>query len=165
MSSSDPYRPPQAVVADRERPRGAPVKGMALGLLVDIGGSLLANFALIFVWAMWLAASGDDAQAIEEAMKVQADPTSGISIIAYALGMVFSWLGGYACARIARETELRCAGVVAGVGLVLSFIFGADLMTPLFFVMVVTGALVVVLGGWMGAQRNARQAISTNGRD
>jgi hypothetical protein len=158
MSSPDPYRPPQATVVDQDRPRGAPVKGMALGLLVDIGGSLLANFALIFIWAIWLAASGDDAQAIEEAMKGQADPTSGISLIAYALGMMCSWLGGYVCARTARETELRCAGVVAGAGVAIAFIFGADLMTPLYFLMVVTGALVVMLGGWMGAQRNARQA-------
>jgi hypothetical protein len=157
MSSPSPYRPPQAPVADQDRPRGSPVKGMAFGLVVDLGGTLVANFALLFVWAIVLGASGQDAQAIEAALNQQADPTSGISIVANSLGMVCSWLGGYVCARVARETELRCAGVVAGLGIVIALLLGGDAMTPPFFALVLLGAAIVMLGAWMGAQRNARQ--------
>ena len=157
MSSPSPYRPPQAPVADQDRPRGSPVKGMAFGLVVDLGGTLVANFILLFVWAIVLGVSGQDAQAIEDALSQQADPTSGISIVANSLGMACSWLGGYVCARVARETELRCAGVVAGLGVVIALLLGGDAMTPLFFVLVPLGAAIVMLGAWMGAQRNARQ--------
>lgn len=157
MSAPSPYRPPEAPVADQDRPRGSPVKGMIFGLLVDIGGSLLAGIVLTFVWAIWLGATGHDAKAIEAALTERPDPTSAFSLIANALGMGFSWLGGYVCARVARETELRCAGVVAGVGVAISPLFGLDLTSPFYLAMVVLGAALVMLGGWMGQQRNARQ--------
>jgi hypothetical protein len=158
MSSPSPYRPPQAPVADQDRPRGSPVKGMAFGLMVDIGGTLCASYALMFIWAIRLAAQGHDAKAIEEMLNQQfADSTSDVGIAANVLGMAFSWLGGYVCARVARETELRCAGVVAGLGIGLALLLGGDAMTALHFGLVLLGAAIVMLGAWMGAQRNARQ--------
>jgi hypothetical protein len=156
MSAPSPYRPPEAPVADQDRPRGSPVKGMFFGVLVDIGGPLVLEVALIFVWAMVLGASGQDAQAIQEALSRQADPMSGISLVANSLGMVCSFFGGYVCARVARETELRCAAVVAGVGIVFVLLLGADQMTPLLFALVLLGAAIVMLGAWVGARQNAR---------
>ena len=52
--------------------------------------------------------------AITQAM-TENDPMSGVSLISYVVGTAFSWLGGYVCARVAQETELRCAAVVAAV--------------------------------------------------
>ena len=164
MSSPDPYRPPQAAVADREQPRGSPVKGMAFGLLVDIGGSMIAALILFFAWAIWLGASGLDAEAITQAM-AENDPTSGISLVGYVVGTAFSWFGGYVCARVARETELRCAAVVATISGALALAMSAELPLPLYLLLTVLTVAAVMLGGWMGAQRNARQAIATNGRD
>ena len=56
-----------------EARRGAPVKGMIFGVLVDIGGSLLASFVLFFVWAIWLGASGLDAESIGGCMGQQSN--------------------------------------------------------------------------------------------
>jgi hypothetical protein len=156
MSSPDPYRPPQAAVADVERPRGSPVKGMIFGLLVDIGGSTIAAFLLFFTWAIWLGASGLDAEAITQAM-VENDPMSGISLISYTVGTAFSWLGGYVCARVAQETELRCAAVVATISGAVALAMGTELPLPLYLLLTALTVAAVMLGGWMGAQRNARQ--------
>lgn len=164
MSSPDPYRPPQAAVADQEPPRGSPVKGMIFGLLVDIGGSMIAALILFFAWAIWLGASGLDAEAIMQAM-AENDPTSGISLVGYVIGTAFSWSGGYVCARVARETELQCAAVVATISGALALAMSAELPLPLYLLLTVLTVAAVMLGGWMGAQRNARQAIATNGRD
>ena len=155
MSSPDPYRPPQAAVADQERPRGSPVKGMALGLLVDIGGSLLASFMLLFLWAIWLGASGLDAETIAQAM-AEPDPLSTVSLVGYTAGGGFSWLGGYVCARVARETELRCAAVIATLSSLVSLAMGMGLPLGLYLFLTVLTFATVMLGGWMGAQRNAR---------
>jgi hypothetical protein len=156
MSSPDPYRPPQAVVADQEPRRGSPVKGMIFGLLVDIGGSMIAAFILFFTWAIWLGASGLDAEAITQAM-AENDPMSGISLIGYVVGTGFSWLGGYVCARVAYETELRCAAVVATISAAVALAMGTELPLPLHLLLTALTVAAVMLGGWMGALRNARQ--------
>ena len=139
-----------------DAPRGSPVKGMALGLAVDIGGSMLAAFLLFFTWAIWLGASGLDAEAITQAM-TENDPMSGISLISYVVGTAFSWLGGYVCARVARETEMQCAAVVATVSTLTALAMGTGLPFALYLLLALLTAGSVMLGGWMGAQRNARQ--------
>jgi hypothetical protein len=135
-------------------PRGSPVKGMTFGILVDLVGSTVAGFLLMFAWGVWLAASGANAEQIEQAVQ-NVDPMSGIALLGYVVGAGFSCLGGYVAARVARETELRCAAVVAlvscsvGVALAWEFPFWLNLL------LVVLTAASVMLGGWMGAQRNA----------
>jgi hypothetical protein len=140
-----------------DAPRGSPVKGMIFGLLVDIGGSLVASFVLFFVWAIWLSSSGLDAEAVAQSM-AEPDPLSGFSLASYALGGGFSWLGGYVCARVARETELRCAAVIATISSLVSLAMGVGLPPGLYFFLTVLTFASVMLGGWMGEQRNARAA-------
>jgi hypothetical protein len=137
-----------------DAPRGSPVKGMVYGVLVDIGGSLLASFVLFFLWAMWLAATGMDATSIQQAM-AEPDPLSAVSLIGYATGTALSWAGGFVCARVAKETELQCAAVVATVSglLALTMGSGAPFELHLFLTVLTVGA--VMLGGWMGQQYNA----------
>jgi ABC-type antimicrobial peptide transport system permease subunit len=89
---------------------------------------------------------------------VENDPTSGISLIGYAVGTAFSWLGGYVCARVAQETELRCAAVVATISAATALAMGSELPLPLHLLLALLTVAAVMLGGWMGAQRNARQA-------
>jgi|SRR5688572_3471664 hypothetical protein len=139
-----------------EAPRGSPVKGMIFGVLVDIGGSLLASFVLFFVWAIWLGAAGLDAEGIAKAMS-EPDPLSAVSLIAYALGAGFSWLGGYVCAVVARETELQCAAVVATISSLVALAMGAGMPLGLYLFLTVLTFATVMLGGWMAMQRNRGQ--------
>lgn len=155
--SESPYRPPEAAVADPEARRGAPVKGMILGLVVDIGGSLLASFVLFFVWAIWLGMQGVEPEAIAETL-AEPDPLSGFSFFAYIVGGVFSWLGGYVCARVAQETELRCAAVVGVISTLLALAMGWGLPFGLHLFLTALTFGAVMLGGWMGQQRNLRTA-------
>ena len=140
-----------------DAPRGSPVKGMIFGLLVDIGGSLVASFVLFFIWAIWLSSSGLDADAVAQLM-AEPDPLSGFSLASYTLGGGFSWLGGYVCARVARETELRCAAVIATISSLVSLAMGIGLPPGLYLFLTVLTFASVMLGGWMGEQRNARAA-------
>jgi hypothetical protein len=139
-----------------EAPRGAPVKGMIFGVLVDIGGSLIATFALFFVWAIWLGASGLDAEAIAKAMS-EPDPLSQVSLVGYVVGTGFSWLGGYVCAVVARETELQCAAVVATISTLVALAMGSGMPLGLYLSLTVLTFAAVMLGGWMGQQQNRRQ--------
>jgi len=156
VSAPDPYRPPAAPVADRDRPRGSPVKGMMFGVLVDLGGSFAAAIAMSFAYGIWLAASGMAPGEIEEAL-TQRDPGSAFSLFAYAVGTGFSWLGGYVCARTAKETELKCAGVVATVSSVTGLLLSMDQPLELNLALLLLTVGAVMLGGWIGQQRNRRQ--------
>jgi hypothetical protein len=137
--------------------RGAPVKGMILGVVVDIGGSLLASFVLFFIWAIWLGATGHDAEAITQEMS-KPDPLSQPSLVGYAVGTGFSWLGGYVCAVVAQETEMQCAAVVAAISTLVGLAMGAGLPLGLYLTLTALTFATVMLGAWMGQQRNARQA-------
>ena len=139
-----------------DAPRGSPVKGMILGVVVDIGGSLIASFVLLFAWAMWLGASGMDAESIAQTM-AEPDPLSSFSLTSYAVGGGFSWLGGYVCARIAQETELTCAAMVATISTLLALAMGFGLPFALHLFLTALTAAAVMLGGWMGQRQNARQ--------
>ena len=157
MSSPSPYRPPEAPVADQDRPRGSPVRGMLYGALVDIGGTLLAGIVLGILWGSWLAASGNSAEQIAEAVK-NPDPTSLVAIAGYVIGTAFSGLGGYVCARVARETELRCAAVVAGISIAFGFAVGGAQTFEMGVLMVVTTVAAVMLGAWLGRRHNLAHA-------
>ena len=137
-------------------PRGSPVKGMILGVVVDLGGSLIASFALFFLWAIWLGASGLDPEGIAQTM-TEPDPLSTVSLVSYVLGGAFSWFGGYVCARVARETELQCAAVVATVSSLVALALGVGLPWGLYFFLTLLTFGTVMLGGWMGLQHNAEQ--------
>ena len=138
-----------------DAPRGSPVKGMVYGVLVDVGGSLVASFVLFFVWAIWLGASGMDAEAIAQVM-AEPDPLSGVSLIAYTIGTALSWLGGYVCARVARETELQCAAVVATVSAMVALAMGGGMAFELYILLTVLTVAAVMFGAWIGKQHNAR---------
>jgi len=157
MSPPDPYRPPQAAVADQDRPRGSPVRGMVFGALVDLGGSFAAALVLSFAYGIWLAASGMSAAEIEQAL-TRPDPGSTFAMVSYAVGAAFSWLGGYVCARTAKETELQCAAVVAAISCTAGLLLAMDLPLALNFALVLLTIGAVMLGGWTGARQNARQS-------
>jgi lysylphosphatidylglycerol synthetase-like protein (DUF2156 family) len=129
---------------------------MMFGVLVDLGGSFAAAIAMSFAYGIWLAASGMAATEIEQAL-TQRDPDSPFSLFAYAVGTGFSWLGGYVCARTAKETELKCAGVVAAVSCLTGLLLSMDQPLELNLVLVLLTMGAVMLGGWVGQQRNARQ--------
>jgi hypothetical protein len=141
-----------------EARRGAPVKGMILGLVVDIGGSVIASFVLFFVWAIWLGASGMEADAIAKELS-QPDPVSTLSFASYAVGGAFSWFGGYVCARVALETELRCAAVVATISTLVALAMGAGLPFGLYVMLAALSFGAVMLGGWMGLQQNRDRPV------
>ena len=137
--------------------RGSPVKGMLFGVAVDIGGTLLAGITLGILWSIWLAASGVSAEQIEEATR-NPDPTSPVSIASYAIGTAFSVLGGYVCARVARETEYRCAAVVAAISIAFGFVAGGGPTFAMSVLMVATTLAAVMFGAWLGKRLNQSPA-------
>jgi hypothetical protein len=152
---TNPYRPPGAVVADRDRPADSPIKGIIYGALVDVLGTTAASMILGVGYGIFLTANGASMEDLER-LSAQIDPTSAIGLVGGAIGCGFSVLGGYVCARVAGRPELRWAAVVgaisAGFGLLMASQSPADLNLLLNGI----GFAMVMLGGYLGARRNAR---------
>lgn len=152
----NPYNAPTAVVADRDRPAGSPLKGVIYGLLVDLGGTLAAASALMIGYGIYLATGGASPEEIERAAK-ELDPFSSIGLAAGAIGLGFSVLGGYVCARVAGSPELKWAAVVGAISAISGFVLSTEAYSlGTNIVLSALGFAMVMLGGHLGARRNAR---------
>jgi hypothetical protein len=153
---NNPYRAPAAHVADTDRPAGSPLKGVIYGVLVDIVGTTAATMALMFVYGIVLALNGVSPEEIQ-AVAAKIEPTSALGLAASGVGCAFSFLGGYICARVAGRQELKWAGVMAVISTVFGLVMTMHIPRDAFnTVMLVASFVIVMLGGYVGARRNAR---------
>jgi hypothetical protein len=154
VSAPNPYAPPLAALKDGPAAAGSPVKAVALGLLTDVGGTFAAAVVLMVVYGVALGVSG----AGEEQIAAAADFSSTDSWQFYAgtlLGLAFSVLGGYVCARVARRNEMRLGAVTAALSAVLGLLISADqfqLGTNLS--MTLAAIIAVMTGARLGQARN-----------
>lgn len=153
----NPYRPPGAAVRDVAAPAGAPVKAAVYGVLIDVGGSIVAGLILVTLFSALLAADGASMDEIQRALG-EPDPTSWFSLIGFVIGFATSFLGGYVCARVAAKGEMRPVGVVAAVSGVAGLLMGSGSYALEWNALLALLSMATVFaGGWVGAQRNRRR--------
>jgi uncharacterized membrane protein YfcA len=134
------------------------VKAVVYGVLIDVGGSLVAGLALAIAYSVVLAASGAGAEEIERRLS-EPDPASWLSLLGFLLGCTASLLGGYVCARVAAVDEMRPVGMVAAVSGVVSLLMGGSAYAFEWdALLALLGMAAVFAGGWAGARRNRRKA-------
>jgi len=150
----NPFSPPSARIEDIGAPKGSGIKAVAIGLLVDIGGTVLASFLLLFIYAFGLLASGVSENEFMEAMlNIQHD--SWVLVIGIVIGFFFSVLGGYFCARVARHSEYKFGLILSGISIITGFPFGIGMVSLLMNVALSIGSFVSVMAGvWLGVFRN-----------
>ena len=150
----NPYAPPEATVHDLPPRPGSVFKAIALGLAVDVGGSLFATVILALIYGASLAAGGVKREDIAATMQATAND-SWFFYAGVALGLGFSVLGGYVCARIARRSELKLGAILAALSAVLGLAFAGDeqqLGTLLSLTLLGIGA--VLAGARLGLAKN-----------
>lgn len=144
----NPYTPPDATVADQPRPPGSPWKAIGLGLLTDIGGTMVASLVLAIILGITMGAQGHGPEEIEAAMR---GPflESWASTVGTLVGLGFSVAGGYVCARIVRRAELKFGAIQGVLANVIGFALSGEsqvddrpfLLAGISFVAVLAGAL------------------------
>ncbi len=154
MSQPNPYAPPAAALQELPAKAGSPLKAVTLGLLVDIGGTTAGSLLLGILYGIWLAASGVSVEEIAAASE-GAIKESWLFWISTAMGLGFSLLGGYVCARIARRNELRLGGILAVLSALLGYLLASgyyELGTFLSLTLASIGA--VMFGAHLGYRKN-----------
>jgi hypothetical protein len=150
----NPYAPPEASVHDLPRRPGSAFKAIALGLAVDIGGSLIASVILAAIYGAALAADGVKPEDIAAAMQASATD-SWFFYVGSLFGLGFSVLGGYVCARIARRSEMRLGAILAVLSALSGLFLGGDqLQLGTLLSMTLTGFGAVLVGARLGLAKN-----------
>jgi hypothetical protein len=147
----NPYESPRADVQQDETLPVRPIHGIVIGLLIDLGGTILATTVITFAYAIAIGAQGASAAEIESAL-TSADPTSALGAMHTLVGLGMSYVAGFYCLRISRGTNLRYPLILGAIVLALTIAAGAawnlmDLST-LLGLGVLTVA-VTLLGGVM----------------
>lgn len=101
----NPYQTPETDPEpgpERERP----VLGVLTGFAVDIGGTILCVILLALGYGIVLGVQGRSEQEIQAMLN---DPSllSPYSLIATAIGLAMSYLGGLTCSRVGRARTLK----------------------------------------------------------
>ena len=158
----NPYTPPEARVADPENEPGSPLKAVAIGLAVDIGGTFMTSLVLGIVYGITLAASGASAEAAASAF-ADVSPYSWLSIAGFLAGGGFSILGGYLCARIAKHSEYKLGGILATISTVFGLLLSMNSYSPFAnLILSIASFATVMIGVQIGYSRNrlsAREGI------
>jgi len=142
----NPYTPPSADVEDFPSPPGSPIKAIVLGLLVDIGGTMVVASALAFAYAFFLARQGLGKQEIASVMENQSLGT-WYGAFNMLIGVGFSFLGGLVCARTVRRSELRFGALLASLLTLLGLVFAGSRLPLLELLGTSALTIVAVMAG------------------
>lgn len=130
------------------------IKAVALGIITDIGGSIVAGIILLAMFAGHVFSEPMSPQELDEALKpiTQSGPFLITSLIA---GLSFTALGGYVAARVAGKEIYLNAGLVGVFSLLAGLTFGGEY--PVWFniaglVLIIPAALY---GGHLAEGRTA----------
>jgi hypothetical protein len=166
---SNPYRPSNAALKDSPTrhtrpvrpPRSATVSVIA-GLAIDIGGTTVVGIVIAIVYGILLAGRGTAPEQIQEAL-TQVDTESGFFLFNAAVGLGFSMLGAYVCARMVKRDELRVTAIMAVLSNVMGFLMSRDstLGAGEFFAFTLATFVVILVGGALGRRRNRALAADS----
>ena len=158
--SQDPFRAPSSNVDVPNTAPGSAIKAVVLGLMTDVGGSMVSSMLFFAIYGAYLGATGGT----EEDLMLVARSNGMDSPMALALSMVgclFSVLGGYVCARIAKHAEYKLGAILAVCSVVSGLLLAGDndanqAMTALFSLFTIASVMV---GAHLGARGNRRAAL------
>jgi hypothetical protein len=158
VTNKNPYAPPDAKLADPAAAPGSPLKALAAGLAVDLGGSIVSTILLAIGYGIVLGALGASVEEIESVTS-NLPTDSPLFYLATLAGLAFSWLGGYVCARIAKRAELKLGALLAALSAGVGLAIGGDPgRLGMLISLTLVGIAAVIAGAQMGRAKNRRGA-------
>lgn len=157
MDERNPYAPPVSEVLITKECKGAAWKAILFGLLVDIGGTTVIAFIGGVVAVIILTSQGMDETQLE---LLFSDPSSPFMIAMAVIGGLFSVLGGYVCARVAKQNELKLGGVMALLSTLFVIVLDGE-STGIDLLLYAAGIVSIFFGSWLGMRRNQRSRATT----
>lgn len=149
------YQPPRSRLDPRNREPGSIPKAVAVGALIDIGGTILGGSIVAMCYAVLLGMQGLSSDAITREL-TEAGRWSAFGLITMAIGLVMSVLGGFQCAVIANRTTYLAPGILSIISVALGALMneGQSQLQELLFFSAVTVAAILA-----GASLHIRKLV------
>ena len=133
------------------------IRAIGIGVLVDIGGTIVAALIFAIVYSIILSQQGYSPDEIESMMTT----SSFVYFVGLILGLGCTVLGGFVCGRITKREEVKHSALVGLVGLVLALLSTGG-PEPIWYqiIGVILTVPLAVVGGYIAYTKN--KAIKGN---
>jgi hypothetical protein len=148
----NPYEPPRANLQQPNRTPGSVPKAVAVGVFIDITGTLIMAFAASILYSIVLGVQGYTTEQIQSAFE-EVKPFTAFHTIMTLLGMLVSAFAGYQCARSANRPDYLAPGIVALISCALGAAISAGAYSLRELVVLCALTVIAVL---CGAARHVR---------
>jgi hypothetical protein len=140
----NPYTPPSSNIEVADAKRGSAIKAVLLGLAADIGGTIVFGGLAAAAYGVYLGATGS---MTDGATMDRFSYDSPLGIVMTSVGCLFSVLGGYVCARVARHSEYRLGGIMCAVSVLLVVLTSDEEARPIVTAALTLATVVAIMGG------------------
>ena len=142
----NPYEPPRSNLQRRNTEPGSIPKAVAIGVAIDIGGTLIVSVAIAIIYSIVLGAQGYDEDAIAAKFE-QFGVWSAYGIVTGAIGLSISAFAGFHCARIANRNDYLAPGIMAMISCAIGAALSAGAHSHTTLIVLSALSVIAVLGG------------------
>jgi hypothetical protein len=150
-----PNSPPKSNAEKKRLKKGSPIKAITIGVVVDIGGTIVLGIILVMIYSVLLASEGLSPEEIEYQL-VNLDPHSTFSIISMILGGLMTVFAGYLCASIVNFSEYKFTFIFGSISAAFGLMAGESHYSTLdnIFLTILT-VMCALLGAWLHMVKKA----------
>lgn len=124
------------------------MRAIAIGCLVDWGGTFLFSLGFSVLVGIKAAARGLSAEASQQALMEWSTTAGGIAF-SFFFGLLFTALGGYMAARVSKMDTLLNSAFVGSMGIVAGLLFFASAPLIVSVISLVVMIPTAMLGGYL----------------
>ncbi len=147
-------------IPNKHNRKGSRLLAVIIGLLIDIGGSVLMGFLVVIFYGIFLSMQGKTIEQIGRALSAINSNTIA-TIILYSIAFSLSLLAGYICARIVDYREYSCALIVAVISSLYGFIVRIGTYSLILsFGLSIIAFTCVMLGSFVYVKLKSKRACS-----
>jgi hypothetical protein len=118
---------------------------------------MMSGIIFYVLYGIYLGATGNSVEDMAKPMGAADAGNSPIGFLLNMVGCLFSVLGGYVCARIAKHSEYRLGAILSAVTVSLGFVLMAGgEPEPLAAMYALLTVAAVMVGSHIGAKANRR---------
>ena len=152
-------RPTEPGTENKKLKKGSPVKAITIGVVVDIGGTIVLGLILVMIFSVMLASEGLSPEEIENEL-MNLDPHSIFSIISMILRGLMTVVAGYLCASIVNYSEYKFTFILGSISAAFGLMAGESQYSTLdnIFLSILT-VMCALLGAWLHVVKKANQTV------
>jgi len=131
----------------------APIMGLIIGLLIDIGGSMLLSSMIYSAYSVYSIVNGIPHETVNSIKSIQEYLSKPHFVISSILGSFLSVLAGFVCSRIAQTKTMKLAYIMATISFIIAFALSYSTYPVMLIIILSAISYVLLIIGYAIGQR------------